>query len=162
MGRKTSEDANPHHHTGNGSLLGFDHGSKSQRMLLFARTKDVPTSTQVPFLGVPMSVWHTFRIDGYGDTASRKLNPVQAIRQQCRECYGFCENVAQEIKDCPSEMCPLYPFRFGKDPGVRRTEKQRESGRRVGLSRRGGVQDSGNTATSPVGECTGKGSPANA
>ena len=48
---------------------------------------------------------------------TKAIGPAKAIREFCLQCYGFCENVAQEIKDCPSKDCALWPFRFGKDPG---------------------------------------------
>lgn len=42
-----------------------------------------------------------------------KTSPVKAIRQKCLECG---EGSANEVKLCPVERCPLYPFRFGKNP----------------------------------------------
>lgn len=42
-----------------------------------------------------------------------KMSPVKAIRQKCLECG---EGSANEVKLCPVECCPLYPFRFGKNP----------------------------------------------
>ena len=78
-----------------------------------------------------MSVEHTFRVDGYGGERTGKLSPIKAIRQNCRECYGFAPSVAEDIRECPSEKCALWPFRFGKDPGKRVSESQREHGRRL-------------------------------
>lgn len=40
-------------------------------------------------------------------------NPVKAIRAFCLGCVG---NSPNEVKLCPSEKCPLHPFRFGKNP----------------------------------------------
>lgn len=40
-------------------------------------------------------------------------NPVKAIRANCLEC---CCGSAYEVERCPSTDCPLYPFRFGKNP----------------------------------------------
>ena len=40
-------------------------------------------------------------------------NPVKAIRAKCLDC---CCDQAEEVKMCPSENCPLYPFRLGKNP----------------------------------------------
>lgn len=42
-----------------------------------------------------------------------KTSPVKAIRQKCLECG---EGSANEVKLCTVERCPLYPFRFGKNP----------------------------------------------
>lgn len=35
--------------------------------------------------------------------------PRQAIRDHCRWC---CENREKEIEICPSERCPLHPYRM--------------------------------------------------
>lgn len=71
-----------------------------------------------------MSVYHTYRADGFGGTKSSKLTPLRAIRQQCKECYGFSGSCYEQIENCPSELCPLYPFRKGRDPSKRPTPKQ--------------------------------------
>lgn len=42
-----------------------------------------------------------------------KTNPVKAIRAHCLEC---CCGSSEEVKKCPVDYCPLYPFRFGKNP----------------------------------------------
>lgn len=41
------------------------------------------------------------------------MKPLEAIREKCMECS--CGD-ATEIRLCPIEKCPLYPFRFGKNP----------------------------------------------
>lgn len=50
--------------------------------------------------------------------------PVKAIRLKCLEC---CCDSAYEVKLCPSEDCPLWPFRMGHNPNIRReyTEEQK-------------------------------------
>lgn len=40
-------------------------------------------------------------------------NPVKAIRAKCLDC---CCDQAEEVKLCPVEKCPIWPFRFGKNP----------------------------------------------
>lgn len=40
-------------------------------------------------------------------------NPIKAIRAFCLEC---CGGSSVEVRDCTSRMCPLKPFRFGKNP----------------------------------------------
>lgn len=40
-------------------------------------------------------------------------NPVKAIRAKCLDC---CVQQINEVKDCPAQDCPLWPFRFGKNP----------------------------------------------
>ena len=51
-------------------------------------------------------------------------SPVKAIRQFCLDC---CGGSAVEVKACTSVNCALKPFRFGKNPYIRRemTEEQK-------------------------------------
>lgn len=53
------------------------------------------------------------------------VSPIKAIRAKCLDC---CCDQANEVKLCPSESCPLHPFRFGKNPFLKRemTREQRE------------------------------------
>ena len=54
-----------------------------------------------------------------------KHNPVKAIRDKCIDC--MCGQ-ANEVKLCTNDRCPLYPFRFGKNPfraGHALTDEQR-------------------------------------
>ena len=37
----------------------------------------------------------------------------EAVRAKCLDCSGGNSN---EVKLCPVEDCPLYPFRLGKSP----------------------------------------------
>ena len=39
-------------------------------------------------------------------------NPVKAIRAKCLD----CAYTSPEVALCPCKDCPLYPFRFGKNP----------------------------------------------
>lgn len=50
-------------------------------------------------------------------------NPVKAIRAFCLECSG---DSTAEVKNCPREVCPLYPFRLGKNPYRQRREMTEE------------------------------------
>ena len=43
----------------------------------------------------------------------KKLTPIKAIRANCLDCMCGSSN---EVKLCPSDDCPLYPYRFGKRP----------------------------------------------
>lgn len=54
-----------------------------------------------------------------------KQTPLKAIREFCLDCVG---GKATDVKDCSSEICPLKPFRFGKNPYTKRTmtEEQRQ------------------------------------
>lgn len=60
-----------------------------------------------------MSVKHTYR-DFDGNMITKTLTPVKAIRAFCLECLG---NSPMEVAKCSHKVCPVYPFRFGKDPG---------------------------------------------
>ena len=41
------------------------------------------------------------------------MTPLKAIRAKCMDCC--CES-AYEVRMCPCSDCPLYPYRFGKNP----------------------------------------------
>lgn len=61
-------------------------------------------------------------------STEKRLTPMRAIRAKCMDC---CCGQEREIRFCPMEDCPLWIFRFGKNPNIRReaTEKQREKAR---------------------------------
>ena len=41
------------------------------------------------------------------------LTPLKAIRAKCLDCC--CGQVA-EVKLCPAEDCPIWPYRMGHNP----------------------------------------------
>ena len=43
---------------------------------------------------------------------------VKLIRKMCLECTGKAYSV---ISNCPSTKCPIYKFRFGKNPNYPKT-----------------------------------------
>lgn len=52
---------------------------------------------------------------------------MKAIRRKCIDCSCGSSN---EVKLCPVKNCPLYDYRFGKDPHrkkVEYTEEQRKA-----------------------------------
>ena len=51
-------------------------------------------------------------------------SPIKAIRAKCLDC---CCGQANEVKLCTCKDCPLYTFRFGKNPYRNRnlTDEQR-------------------------------------
>lgn len=59
------------------------------------------------------------------------ITPIRAIRAKCLDC--MCGS-ANEVSLCPSENCPLWAFRFGKNPNIKLSEEERmrraERGRR--------------------------------
>lgn len=46
-----------------------------------------------------------------GNLKTVNLNRRKAIRLKCLDCSGFYE---KEVRDCPINDCPLYPFRSGQ------------------------------------------------
>ena len=57
----------------------------------------------------------------------KKISPIKAIRLKCLECSNGSAN---EVKLCHIERCPLYKFRFGKNPNRQPrelTEEQKEA-----------------------------------
>lgn len=41
------------------------------------------------------------------------MTPMKAIRAKCLDC---CCGSPSEVRLCPSEKCPLYPYRSGHRP----------------------------------------------
>ena len=50
-------------------------------------------------------------------------NPVKAIRAKCLDC---CYGSSKEVALCTAEKCPLYPFRFGRNPYRQKRELTEE------------------------------------
>ena len=46
-----------------------------------------------------------------------RLTPLKAIRKKCLDCSGYSSN---EVKLCPVDDCPLYQYRFGTNPAIKR------------------------------------------
>lgn len=83
--------------------------------------------------------------------ANEITNPVKAIRAFCLECSG---DSSAEVKNCTVYKCPLYPFRFGKNPYRQRREmteeekqvladRLREARKNIGSSVRNEVAEDG-------------------
>jgi len=53
-------------------------------------------------------------------------SPVKAIHAFCVDCMG---GSAYEVRGCNSYNCVLHPFRFGKNPFIKRemTDEQKEA-----------------------------------
>jgi len=62
--------------------------------------------------------------------------PLTAIRAKCIDCHA---GGAAEVRRCPVTGCPLFPFRFGKDPFRQRRhytpKERREIGERLRKAR---------------------------
>lgn len=49
------------------------------------------------------------------------ISPLKAIREKCLECSCGQTN---EVRLCPIDRCPLYPYRFGKNPVSSRKKRE--------------------------------------
>ena len=57
--------------------------------------------------------------------STTKTELLKTIRKKCLDCVCF---QAREVELCPSSDCPLWPYRFAKDPFITPlTEAQRAS-----------------------------------
>jgi hypothetical protein len=74
---------------------------------------------------------------------SNEKNPVKAIRAFCLECSG---GSTAEVKSCPRSVCPLFPFRFGKNPYRQRREMTEEEKRVLADRLREARKNVGNSA----------------
>ncbi len=63
------------------------------------------------------------------ENQEQRKTPLKAIREKCIGCSG---DSAHEAKLCPISRCPLYPFRFGKNPFVRRINLTAEQRKAIG------------------------------
>lgn len=45
--------------------------------------------------------------------STTKAELLKFIRQKCLNCVCY---QAREVELCPTESCPLWPYRMGKDP----------------------------------------------
>lgn len=50
----------------------------------------------------------------------KRISPLRAIRLKCLDC---CVGSSLEVKLCTAEDCPLYLFRFGRNPALKGTRK---------------------------------------
>lgn len=59
------------------------------------------------------------------ESKQRPDTPLKAIKTFCVECFG---GNAREVSRCTSYNCPLYEFRQGKNPKLKRelTDEQRQ------------------------------------
>lgn len=74
------------------------------------------------------------------------LTPIKAIRAKCLDCS--CGS-ANEVKLCPITECPLFPYRFGKNPNIHLTAEQKA--KRAAHFQKIPIQQ-GNSAKNPITE----------
>jgi hypothetical protein len=53
----------------------------------------------------------------------KSKTPIKSIREKCLDCSCYQKG---EVLKCPSNDCPLFPYRLGKNPNRKRKEKQPE------------------------------------
>jgi len=57
------------------------------------------------------------------------LSPLKAIRAKCLDCVA---EQPQEVRLCPCESCPIWPYRMGHNPnrkgigGMKQNEQETE------------------------------------
>jgi hypothetical protein len=68
-----------------------------------------------------------------GEVFEQPISPIKAIRAFCMDCMGGSKTAEQgSIAACRSKgRCPLWPFRFGKNPfstkGDNMSEEQKQA-----------------------------------
>lgn len=68
-----------------------------------------------------MSIEHTYKI--CEETITKVLTKAKAIRAKCLDCSSGYQG---EVSKCTMPYCPLFPFRFGNEKGLERTEHLQE------------------------------------
>lgn len=58
-------------------------------------------------------------------------NPVKAIRLKCLDCSG---GSSIEVDKCPVKQCPIWPFRYGRNPY--RTKRELSEEQRAEMAER--------------------------
>ena len=53
------------------------------------------------------------RKKGTNEMSTTKAELLKTLRRKCMDCTY---DQAKEIELCPARNCPLWPYRFGKDP----------------------------------------------
>ena len=63
------------------------------------------------------------KVEDVRDSLPRHRNPVKVIRDKCIDC---CAGSSKEVELCAVKKCPLWPFRFGKNPYREKRELSEE------------------------------------
>lgn len=53
------------------------------------------------------------------------MTPIKSIRAKCLDC---CCGSPQEVRFCPTQNCPLWPYRMGKRPTTPGAVAEKEKG----------------------------------
>lgn len=65
------------------------------------------------------------------EEVAKITNPLKAIKAKCYDCCAYQLN---EVKLCPATRCPLWHFRFGNSPYLKKElseEKRKAIGQRL-------------------------------
>ena len=54
----------------------------------------------------------------------KRITPMKAIRAKCLECSN---DSWLEVKECPVTECPLWEFRFGKNPKRKKISNSKQT-----------------------------------
>lgn len=64
---------------------------------------------------MPLTIKHNV-LKRDGTVEEMTITPRKAIRLKCLDCCCFQEN---EVRECSSTLCPLWPYRMGRgDPEI--------------------------------------------
>ena len=66
------------------------------------------------------------------------MTPLRAIRLKCLDCMLGSSN---EVSLCPSRDCPLFRFRFGRNPNIKLSDAERERRSRMARENLSFTQD---------------------
>mgnify|MGYP001200953641 CR=1 FL=1 len=64
-----------------------------------------------------MPLAHEIRTNNKTGRRKVKTTPQMAIKLFCIECMGFQRRL---VKECKASLCPLHPYREGRNPGLRK------------------------------------------
>ncbi len=65
-------------------------------------------------------------VEDVRDSLPKHRNPVKVIRDKCLDC---CTGSSKEVEVCAVKKCPLWPFRFGRNPYREKRELSEEQRR---------------------------------
>ncbi len=63
-------------------------------------------------------------VEDVRDSLPKTTSPIKAIRHKCLDC---CAGSYTEVEKCPAKKCPLWHFRFGKNPFRKPVSEERRA-----------------------------------
>ena len=103
--------------------------------------KEYTEEEMYDFLGYKVEGDKVIDRDGRVWYRRKHTNPVKAIRYACLECMGTDrrdetmnpKTARVDIMKCTDPLCPLYSFRFGKNPFRKEMSEERKEAMRERL-----------------------------